>query len=270
MPILATSATAARNAPETATLESLLERLAGTAGLYRERALSFACEETIRGDKKGETGRQRFGYVVVFDDDKGFDDYRTRLKRNPKSPPRRVEPEDYRVPAYLRSAYLWIFVFRRERQRFHEYEIVGEEELFGRPALMIRFEPVPPYRERVNDWHGTAWIDPESAQLLKVEAHRPEDHEMIDRIERHEAGEAVSDWVYTVERVTTEFTVEKGCLRFPGRVELRRVSHDFLHGSGGFDQRERVILWVSQKYTNYEFFDVESAAELPGGSEIEP
>jgi hypothetical protein len=254
---------AVADAPSIEDLDGWLERLDHTAALYRERALGFTCEETIRWEKRGDSGRQKFGYVVVYDDESGFDDYRTRLKRSKRNaPPRRVEPEDYRVPAYLRSVYLWIFVFREERRPFHRYEIVGEDELYDRPAVLIRFEPLPPFRPRVNGWFGTAWVDRETAQLLKVEAHRSEDHLTLMEIERHRAGEAVSSWVYNVEKVTTEFGIEAKGMRFPSRVELRRDRHDLLRGLDDWRYKTSNVLLVDQTYTAYRFFGAEAESRI--------
>jgi len=80
-----------------------------------------------------------------------------------------------------RSAYLWIFIFKRERWPLHRYEIVGAVEPFGRSAVVSRFEPLPPYR----------------------------------------AGEAVRYWTYYVERIATEFKIEERGMRFPSRADDR-------------------------------------------------
>jgi len=152
----------ARSPVESGDLGLWLKRLDRTAELYRDRALGFSCVEMIRWDQKGKTGRRKFGYVVAFDEENRFEDYRTPVRRRSRaSGTKRVEPAEYGVPAYLRSAYLWVFIFKRDRWAHHHYEIVGEEKLFDRTA------------------------------------------------------------VYVVERITTEFAVERRGLRFPGRVEPR-------------------------------------------------
>jgi hypothetical protein len=239
----------------------LLERLADTAELYRSRALGFTCEETIRWDRRGETGWRRFGYVVVYDEATGFADYRTRLRSGTrKTVPKQVEPADFGVPAYLRSVYLWPFVFRRSRQAFHTYAWIGSEEVLGRRADLVRFEPIAPYRAGVNEWFGTAWIDSETAQLLKVEARHAKEQAELERLERHRAGEAASSWTYQIESLTTEYTVEKNGLRLPGKVDLLRESFDLAQGRSGWDEGRRVTLRVSQTYRRYRFFGVETDA----------
>jgi len=252
-------------------LDSWLERLDRTAELYRDRALSFTCVESIRWDQKGKTGRHKFGYVVTFDEEHRFEDYRTRVRRPRRaSAPPRVEPADYGVPAYLRSAYLWIFIFREERHRFHRYAILGEGWLNGRPVVVLSFKPLPPFRPQINEWFGTAWVDRETAQLLKVVAHRPEDEETLHELELHKAGEAVSSWVYIVEQVTTEFRAEARGLRFPSRVELRRDRHGFLRGLDQFDHDKKLILSTEQKYSSYQFFTTEAEPQLGHEEQVEP
>lgn len=245
-------------------LELLLTRLDRSAAQYSASALTFSCTETIRWEGRGiQDGRRRFNYVVTLDDQGVFADYRilARKHRRPGAP-KRVEPRDYGVPTYLRSAYLWSFIFKRERWPRHRYEIVGEEEVYDRAATVIRFEPIPPYRVDVNNWFGTAWVDRDSAQLLKVTARRPEDEEQLRKPERHAAGEAVSDWTYVIEEVTTEFTVEERGLRYPRRVDLRQRSFSFLRGIEDWRRSSRTILEVTQIYSDYRFFVVEATTDL--------
>jgi len=244
-------------------LEQLLLRLDATATRYAQAARSFTCDETIQWEGRHRVGRQRFGYVVVLGQDGRFEDYRTRARgRRAAASAKRVEPSDFGVPAYLRSAYLWPFVFKRERWPRHRFTIVDHGEVLERAATQIRFEPIPPFEAGVNDWFGTAWIDDETALPLRVEAHRPEDEEQLERIRRHAEGEAVSDWVYVVEVVATNFTVEAYGLRFPGDAELRNDSYDFMRGLHGWDRATRTILRVTQRYSHHRFFDVE-ATPLP-------
>ncbi len=250
-------------------LDSWLERLDRTAALYAEEARSFTCRETIRWTKKEESGRRRYGYVVSLDDDGRLVDYRTRLKTGKKGP-RRAEPGDDGVPAYLRSAYLWTLIFKRDRHPYHRYEIVGEENVFGREAVAIRFKPIPPFRPAINNWFGTAWVDRETAQLLKVTAHRPEDEEQLEKMKLHESGDAVADWVYVVEEVTTEFTVIERGMRFPGRVELLQLNYDFLRGLEAWKTQARTVLQVFQVYSDYQFFAVDTTATVEGSDTDDP
>ena len=261
--LVAVSASSAVGSQATGELEEMLTRIDRTATDYSRAALSFSCQESIRWIGKEGSGRRDFNYVVAIDENGVFEDYRTLdRKREANALPARVEPRDHGVPSYLRSAYLWVFIFKRDRWPHHHYEIMGKKKLYGRPATLIRFEPKPPYRVDVNNWFGTAWVDRETAQLLKVVAHRPKDEEELKKIEQHAAGEAVIAWSYVVEITTTEFTAEERGQRLPGRVEQRSDRHDF---SRSLDASVRSIRRVQQLYTDYRFFEVKATESI--GSE---
>jgi hypothetical protein len=251
-------------------LDALLPRLARVAELFRDSALKFACEETITWSGKEQVGgRQKFGYVFVYSDTEGYKDYRTWLRGGKK---REVNPDQYHVPAYLRSAFVWVFVFKSPRQALHRYEIVGEETVLDRPAVKIRFEPILPYRYKINDWFGWAWVDRETAQPLKVEAYQPDDWAAKIALEtdlgggRREAlyGPVVEDEGYEIEKFTTEFSVVKNGMRFPGSVEIQRTRYKVYSNWRKRKYREKEILRVRQVYRNYRFYGVRTAEEIQG------
>lgn len=260
----------AQTGREDLAVQALLDRLARSASIYRENALRFSCEETIRWSGRGgrhslarTAGRERFGYVFIHKDEEGYTDYRTRLKRRTgKKVPRRVTPAEFNVPRYLGSAYLWIFTFKRDRWPHHEYKLMGEETVLDRRAVKLGFKPILPVVEGINDWYGTAWIDVETAQLLKVEAYTPADQRRREEMERHAAGDAVNEWIYDVERITTWFEIELDNLRFPSRVEIRRINYNLERGKNGYKVRPDAVLQVDQTYQHYEFFGVSTREEL--------
>jgi len=136
-----------------------------------------------------------------------------------------------------------------------------------RPIPVI-FSPIFPIEPRVNDWYGTAWIDVETAQLLKLEAHSPDDHNRLEAMERHARGDTIDSWDYEIESVTTWFETEVGGLRFPSRVELRRVKHHLERGKKGWKIVPERVFRVDQSYRHYEFFGVstkEQAGSVVGG-----
>jgi hypothetical protein len=243
----------------------ILQRLAMTAARYREFALKFTCREKMRWFPFEKHDAAEFGYVFEFDKGYGFSDYRTipnRASRG-KVPPQDF-PERLGVPAYLGSPYLWIFIFREERQPRHRYRILGDEMVDGRPAIMIHFEPRPPVEARVNDWFGTAWVDPDKALLLKVEAYTPADWAELSKLKEHLARDTEQGGFYDVQRVTTIFSVEKNGMRFPGKVELRNERHRLVKQDGRWSTRTSVKLRVDQEYTGYAFFGVETNQKVIG------
>src|SRR5207244_156231 len=60
---------------------------------------------------------------------------------------------------------------------FHVFivEMVGREEIGGRPAILLRFHPRPEYKPRTSEGKnmqhiaGRAWVDEEDHQLARVE-----------------------------------------------------------------------------------------------------
>jgi hypothetical protein len=245
-------------------LKSILARLSQTAVQYRESALQFSCQERISWSARGKGGVAAFGYVFVFEEGYGFSDYRTPPRRGSrKKPLEKVEPETFGVPRYLGSAYLWIFSFRAERQGRHRYELLGEEDLNGRPALRIHFEPIAPYVPGVNDWFGTAWVERGTAQLLKLEAYTPNSWNELQKARQHENGEGPDTAQYSIERITTLFTVERNGMRFPGKVELSREQVEVSKRGSGWHATTTTLLQVNQVYSNYEFFGVEVQGQPP-------
>jgi hypothetical protein len=268
--LVVTLATPAAGTEAEPDLGALLERLARVAELYRDSALSFACEETIDWQSKGtwhegesswgrSSGRQKFAYVYVHDDTEGFRNFRTQTGWMPDSSrTKEIRPD---APLYLDNALLWIFAFREERQPLHRYRIAGTGDVLGRRAVQIEFEPIPPIQYRVNDWHGTAWVDAETTQLLKVEAYSQEDHEEQARLQQLLARPDRRRVGY-VRRHVTEYASEKNGLRFPSRLETRgyRVTVGFDRGEPRLE--EKLIHRVDQTYRDYRFFSVRSEEEI--------
>jgi hypothetical protein len=254
-------------------LERVLERLGRLAELFEDQALSYACEEKIQWDHYDYgVGRGRFSYVYARNESGEIEDYRTwRKGGRKKGVPREVTPDEYGVPAYLRSASLWVFAFKESRRSRHVYRRVGEDRVLGRRALGIRFEPIPPYVEKVNDWFGTAWIDAETSQLLRVVAHGVEDHDKLATLESHLADELPRPRKigttevrthYTIQRIITEFGVEKNGLRLPSKVRIEQDRYRVAERGGLYSTKKYKLLRVEQTYTNYQFFNVWTTVEI--------
>ena len=243
-------------------LEALQQRLARTAALFHDTALSFTCREIIQWNGPGRPGEARFEYVFVHEENE-IKDYRTPAVMGKRTrAPEEISPDDYDVPLYLRSAYLWIFVFKPSRHRYHHYRVVGEEEVLGIPAIKIEFEPIPPYQKKINVWFGTAWVDPEMGQLLKVVAYKPDHYHTKTRLEGIQERNSADELRAEYETITTLFTEEKNGLRFPGKVVLDRSVYRWTYGGGTGDPVKSTLYKVEQKYRNYEFFSVRAAEEV--------
>lgn len=266
-------------------LAEILERLARVAELYRDHALEFTCDEELtsvsydRSRRRGRVRKLEFIYIYTFgpsyDVPEPTDpaqptspgklaDYRTNRGRDQEAT--EVEEVDLAtlgLPAFMSRAYSWIFSFQESVQPHHEYEIVEKARVFGRDAVAISFRPVPPIVPGFNDWFGTAWVDLESYQLLRVEGMSPQDHAENEALERARKGEGLDGRTHLVVRTTTEFRVEKNGMRFPTRVKIEGTS--FLSAPrlfAGRRLREYPSFEVEQKYENYRFFSVRSEAEI--------
>ena len=238
----------------------LLNRLAGLALLYSDTALRFSCHETITDDPGGT---HRFEYIYIFGKDGKFRDYRTRAGSRSG---REVSLDDAHLHRWLGQAYSWAFLFGRKRWgRFH-YELQGDDTALDRPALRLRFEPIDPIEKDVNDWNGTAWIDRETSQILRVEAFTPDD---FDRRVSFKAlladdgalNRGLEPHAFFIESVITEFAVEKNGMRFPSEVRIER-SRFTVPGRHGRPFDTAPVFRVRQAYTDYRFFSVRTADEI--------
>ena len=241
-----------------AELNLLLSRLDQVAQLYRDAALEFSCRETIIDTAQGGA-RHQLEYLYVYDEKQGFQDYRTPGRKSAAQ----VRLQDLGLDLVLSRSYSWVFIFLGGAQKYHRYEIVG----WDTRAVQLRFEPIPPYHEGLNDWFGTAWIDRETLQLLEVEAMKPEDWEVQQEFERKLAEASRSSPHLRKERyiltgVSTEFSVEKNGMRFPGRTHIFVVRRRIRGGVGDDRYHEREIRAVQQVYTDYQFFSVRTRQEI--------
>lgn len=244
-------------------LLALLERLSRAATLFHDSALEFSCDEQIVWERFGRpSGRANFEYIFAYDEQGELEDYRTNVTaRKRKKAPREVNPENSGVPTYVRSAYLWILTFHESRHSSHAYRITGEEVLHGAPTIKIAFDPIPPYRPRFNDWFGTAWIDPEMAQIVRVVAYRHEDEETRRLLDAAREGGELEKGQYELRTITTDFTEMKNGLRFPSSIRIEKARY-LGKNRKRLDEHKKVFLEVEQTFTGYRFFSVRSAEEI--------
>lgn len=269
-------------------LEEVLGRLSRLARLYRDEALSFACRETITDTWYGANDRVRrhrsweLDYIYVYNDptavgaeaeESGLVDYRTRPGEDELGTGEPVDIADLGLSSYLERAYSWALLFQRARQHVFEYRIVGPDEALDREAIVVEFEPIPPYRRAINEWFGKIWVDRETFQPLRVEAMRSEDVNEAAAAREAEERQAIEKEAYRVLRVTTEFGVEKNGMRFPSEIVLEGSELRPKSNTGGLlafswdvvrtgNLQERKVFEARQKYSDYRFFSVRTEAEV--------
>ena len=217
--------------------------------------MSFACTELISWlDRNGRPRRQRFQYIYAVDEKKGLKDYRMDPSlRGDLAARHAVRPADYGVPRYVDNGFSWIVLFRKPRWEDHRYEFLGEGRALGRPAVRVGFHPIAPYRKGINEWEGEAWFDRDTAQILRVEARRPDDY-----LSGAEPPAAIGDDPALGARVTADFAVERNGMRFPRLIRLDMLRAEEGEATGN----EVPALHVEQEYRGYRFFEVVTAEEI--------
>jgi len=273
------SASSGRPASSTPTLDEILARLEAVADLYVSQAVEFSCVEVIRWrtyDSGGRIierkGQHRSNYLFTRSEAEGLDEIRApKRARSLDQVKGHVERSD--VPLYVERAYFWIVLFHAgERER---YAFSIEEQLVhkGRPAVRIRFEPVPPIEEGVNDWYGTALVDVETFQLLAAEGLTASNQQRVRDLEEmrrspEDLPVGVDDRTVVITSVATDFDVEKKGVRFPSEVRIDKTIYR-VRGSPGYRKTRRIpIHEVRQIYKDYRFYDVDLWDEVGVKAEL--
>jgi hypothetical protein len=252
-----------------AAVDQVLDHLGRLAELYRDQALQFTCDERIDyEDRANKHEIHDFEYIYVYDESRGFLEYRTLPHAGVKkgAPPAEIDPAMYRLPTFVRRAYSWIFIFEPGKRKLYRYTLEGRELVHGRQALRLRFDPILPYDTDLNDWVGMAWVDEEDSQLLRIEAQKVDQRARklayerllsgVDPIEDH-AGEP-----YSFMEIATEFKEQKNDLAFPDATVTTRRHCEAKPGKHGIKSTCWPVYSVTQTYTNYRFFSIRTRDEI--------
>ena len=235
-------------------LTDLLDRMDRAASLYRQAALKFSCRETIRPDK-GRT--LRFDYLYVTAEDGTFLDYRTRIGDATE-----ITPLTIPVKPSLLRAYSWVFLFERGFRPHVRYRILGTGEAMGREAILVGFEPIPPIRREINDWIGTAWVEPLSGRIVRVEAKGAIDLQALRAAEATLPPAWAARRRFPVRSVTTEFGIERNGMLLPSQAVVEIEEH-LVPGRNGRPSSSRVTYRTIQRYEDYKFFGVTAEEKHP-------
>lgn len=228
------------------------------ASLYRQAALNFSCRETIHTDGGPVL---RFEYLYAVGQDGRLRDYRTRVG---DSQAVEVSPQSIPVKHAMVRAYSWVFLFARERWPHVRYRLLQTGRSLGHDAVLVGFDPIPPIRREVNDWTGTAWVEPSTGRIVSVAAKGAEDLEKLRLFEAAMApGEqAPAPHRFPVLTATTEFGVEKSGMLLPTKATVEIEEHR-LPGGHGRAASTKVTYRVFQTYKNYRFFGVRAEEKQP-------
>ena len=258
------TALAAAEPPAGPSLQQILLGLDRTSYLYLDSALRFACKETVLEWNRGSRSLHKFEYLFVYDKSRGFQDYRMVVSKGQRQP---ANPIGLGVRLFLERPYMWVLVFNRTRQDKYRYQLLGTEKIGGVPTVQVRFEPIPPYKESINDWFGTAWIDPSTYQIVRVEAMKTEDFEEQSRLEKDREEIALPPAEgpgrsYRIEQVSTDFTVIKNGMRFPGKAKVVSTLYYLPKRPEGRNPEEISEEHSAQTYSKYRFYGVRTFEEV--------
>jgi hypothetical protein len=116
----------------------------------------------------------------------------------------------------------------------------------------------------LNDWFGTAWIDRETYQPLRISSVKAEDHETRLTFERGvELGSTPTRRSrHSFDEVDVEFAVEREGLRFPSRVVLLRREFETQRDADYLRTAARETLRIVQSYDNYRIFGVRTSTRI--------
>ncbi len=162
-------------------LQNALAQAGKSVEVFWQQFSSVTCTELISQEKIGTEGKVEykqdsiFDYLILMDlqgDDLTVEESRLLQKSIGKSK---------NLPLLTTSGFpTLLLIFHPYFQGYYRYQLDGEEEVEGHRLLRIKFEHVPGTRstsalelrgrEYPLDLQGTAWMDPESGSVRKMEA----------------------------------------------------------------------------------------------------
>lgn len=152
----------------------------------------------------------------------------------------------------------------REYRHLYEFEILGEEETLGRPAVKVRIAALPPHVDGLNQWFGAAWVDRDTHQLLRFRGLEVEDREAKELYDKGvvQEGSPFQPRSHFFDEIDVEFGVRSGEIRFPNRVVTERTEFETSWGAGYLRTEGVRNLRTVQSYDNYRIFGVRSAETI--------
>jgi len=161
----------------------LLERAAERARQFWDQLSSVAITESVLQEKLDPKGkvilnnRTTYDYLITIRSDSGgllVDESRLATEQRSKKAPQGTLLSTQGFATLLT-------IFHPQFQPSYAFKVEGEEEIGGRKLVRITFAPrngapSPAVlsvkgRDYAIAWEGTAWIEPQSASVTRLEAH---------------------------------------------------------------------------------------------------
>jgi len=198
--------------------------------------------DTIRRGLK-ESKAYLYDYQLVRDRAGSIRESRTLLRDGRKD----VHVED----ASLETRFFWharivmgpLGLLSRERQAEHDYRILREERIDGKPVAVV--EAVPKPGVAADHLYGIVWLRLKDASILKIEWNP-------SSIDNYAGVTETAERFRMTPRIvlTSEYGIEKNGIRFPSRYTVQET---YARGSRRFQRSETTVI-----YDQYKFFTVET------------
>jgi len=183
-PLLAGNAQAAveTGAPDAQRLNNILERTSGQISVFLDQFSDVKCMEQVRQEKLGKDNKvelkedSSYDYLVILTNTGG------ELNLSESRIPMHETKKDRKNTSMLVSnGFATLFlVFHPVYAEAFKFALAGEDVINGRTFEKVTFQHIPGMkspaalalrgREYPLELQGTAWIDPETGSILKIEA----------------------------------------------------------------------------------------------------
>jgi len=254
--------------------QDILKQILNKTRRYCEKvkkvALFYVCKENIKSKinyyKRGtKLTRNQYGEISEFYEATSLKLKRTKeitfkydyqlIKKEGKIEEKRVLLEKNRKKKHKENAELEIkyqgkYMFygpvgflSRYWQNYFYYEIVGQELLDGKTAIVVKTSPKPSNKENRN--YAKIWIDEKDFSILQIEW----EPESIISSEEKKPKSKKGDLKKKIIWIVT-YGVEKNGIRFPSRQLIQEFLLDYKGD-------KKILEEYSFIYNDYEFFTVE-------------
>ena len=253
-----------------ASLEKILKAEGDYCELVKKMALYFVCKERVqekenmfdRGSRSNRSSADALRVMKVKRQDflfdyqiikKGFDfqEKRILLERDGKP----LRQENAELNTLKVSAQNLVFgpvgFLSRYWQAYFKYELMGEETIDGKRAIIIR--AVPSEERSENNTPGRIWIDSDTNQILRIEF-EPQFQDTSVAM----SSDKWNSYLGTGSKAnftrhfiwTVDYGLEKNGIRFPARQSIIEQ----YRSDKGYRITKRAVTF---EYSDYQFFTVD-------------
>jgi hypothetical protein len=243
----------------------VFDELAAIARAYPGAGVEMVCKETLRWRYFHEGGRTRWA-------DQAVQEYRVSRNADGAIVERRTTDSTRATRLeILDRPFFWLELFAEPGAELHRFELRGEEEWEGRPALRVDFRPrAEEGRRGADEWYGSIWLDPRSLQPLRASGTRAGAYEALRAMldSEDEPPLPVEERTFLLERASTTFGLgaevpvatdgETGVteMRFPSEAELESSRH--IVKLNGTRKKPTVLTLIKHEYADCRWVSDES------------